>query len=338
MSEHFLQLSDAERSKILRALGPRLDRAPAVLEKDVWVCWVLQQLFTMPGRRQMAFKGGTSLSKVFGAIDRLSEDVDVTLDYRGLETSIDPFAPNLSKSQLKKFSESLKEFVRQHVFDLVVPYFRDRLATDFAGRAAKVEVSDDGEQVRIRYPTALGSHDDYLGNSVLLELGGRNITEPQEDHLVRPDIAPILPELEFPSAAVSVLSPLRTFWEKATLIHVECNRGEMRASAERLSRHWYDLAILADHPIGQAALADWTLLLAVVKHKKVFFNTSYANYDACSQGRLRLMPDEAMLASLREDFRSMVRAGMLHRSPPSFEQIENRLQALEAEINGDHPG
>lgn len=338
MPEHFLQLPDAERSKILRALGPRLDRTPAVLEKDVWVCWVLQQLFTMPGRRQMAFKGGTSLSKVFGAIDRLSEDVDVTLDYRGLETAIDPFASSLSKSQLKKFSESLKAFVRDHVFGLVVPYFRDRLDSGFAGRAAGLEVSEDGEQVRIRYPTALGSADEYLGNSVLLELGGRNITEPQEDHVVRPDIAPILPELEFPSASVSVLSPLRTFWEKATLIHVECNRGEMRASAERLSRHWYDLAILADHPIGYAALANRALLLAVVKHKTIFYNTSYANYDACSQGRLRLLPDAAMLSSLREDFRSMVRAGMFHGAPPSFEQIADRLQVLESDINGDQAG
>lgn len=52
---------------------------------DVWVCWVLQTLFTMPDRLPMAFKGGTSLSKVFGAIARFSEDVDITLDYRGLD-------------------------------------------------------------------------------------------------------------------------------------------------------------------------------------------------------------------------------------------------------------
>ena len=82
MPESFLHLQNQEQSQIYRALAPQLTRSPVVLEKDVWVCWVLQTLFTMPGRLPMAFKGGTSLSKVFGAIARFSEDVDVTLDYR----------------------------------------------------------------------------------------------------------------------------------------------------------------------------------------------------------------------------------------------------------------
>jgi len=63
-------------TSILNGLTPELGRAAIVLEKDVWVCWVLQQLFQMPGRLPMAFKGGTSLSKVFDAINRFSEDVD----------------------------------------------------------------------------------------------------------------------------------------------------------------------------------------------------------------------------------------------------------------------
>ncbi len=50
MPESFLHLSPTEQSQIYRALGPQLSRSPIVLEKDVWVCWVLQTLFTMPGR------------------------------------------------------------------------------------------------------------------------------------------------------------------------------------------------------------------------------------------------------------------------------------------------
>lgn len=79
MPESFLHLKPQEQSQIYRALAPQLARSPVVLEKDVWLCWVLQALFTMPGRLPMAFKGGTSLSKVFGAIARFSEDVDITL-------------------------------------------------------------------------------------------------------------------------------------------------------------------------------------------------------------------------------------------------------------------
>ncbi len=58
-----------------------------------------------------------------------------------------------------------------------------------------------------------------------------------------------------------------------------------RSNSERLSRHWYDLAMLADLVIGHEALADRDLLVDVIKHKKVFYNASYANYDACLEGQ-----------------------------------------------------
>ena len=99
MPESFLHLEREEQSQIYRALAPQLARSPVVLEKDVWVCWVLQTLFTMPDRLPMAFKGGTSLSKVFGAIARFSEDVDITLDYRGLDGTFDPFAAGVSRNR-----------------------------------------------------------------------------------------------------------------------------------------------------------------------------------------------------------------------------------------------
>ena len=71
----FLDLSAEEQSDILQTVAPQLARGASVLEKDIWVCWTLQALFSMPGTHPMAFKGGTSLSKVYGVIDRFSEDV-----------------------------------------------------------------------------------------------------------------------------------------------------------------------------------------------------------------------------------------------------------------------
>lgn len=334
MPESFLHLKAQEQSQIYRALAPQLARSPVVLEKDVWVCWVLQALFTMPGRLPMAFKGGTSLSKVFGAIARFSEDVDITLDYRGLDGSFDPFAEGVSRNRLKKFSEDLKSFVRDHAHGVVAPHFQKTLAAEFDAGAFQLEVSDDGEQLRVHYPTVLEAPGDYVGNSVLIEFGGRNITEPNEEHEVRPDIAEHVTALDFPRSKVSVLSPARTFWEKATLMHVECQRDEFRTGAERLSRHWYDLAMLADLAHGKAAVADRALLANVVKHKKVFYNASYANYDACLTGQLRLIPEDAAVAALRDDFQRMIGAGMFIGEPPSFDAIVDRLRALEAAING----
>lgn len=170
-----------------------------------------------------------------------------------------------------------------------------------------------------------------MGNSVLIEFGGRNITEPNEEHEVRPDIAEHVAELDFPRSTVSVLSPTRTFWEKATLIHVECQRDEFRTGAERLSRHWYDLAMLADLAHGQAAVADRALLADVVKHKKVFYNASYANYDACLAGQLRLIPEDAALAALRDDFQRMIGAGMFIGELAAFEMdYKSRANSAQA--------
>lgn len=335
LKEQFLQLDAQDQSQIYRALAPQLARSPIVLEKDVWVCWVLQCLFTMPDRLPMAFKGGTSLSKVFGVIARFSEDVDITLDYRGLDGSFDPFGEGVSKTKLKKFSESLKCFVRDYAYDVVKPYIQNSLIAEFGSHAEsfRLEISENGEQVRLHYPTVLEASGDYLGNSVLIEFGGRNITEPNAEHNVEPDIAQYLTDLTFPCSTVRVLSPARTFWEKATLMHVECQRNELRTGAERLSRHWYDLAMLANRDHGQTAIQDRALLEDVVKYKKAFYNAGYANYDACLIGQLRLIPKDEMLVALRDDFHRMISAGMFIDAPPTFEAIVDSLRELETIIN-----
>ena len=109
---------------------------------------------------------------------------------------------------------------------------------------------------------------------MLLVFGGRNVVDPNERHEIVPDLDAMTSDLDHPAATVTVLSPARTFWEKATLIHVECHRGRLAAGPERLSRHWFDLACLARHEAGHAALADRALLEDVVRHKTVFFNAS----------------------------------------------------------------
>lgn len=170
-------------------------------------------------------------------------------------------------------------------------------------------------------------------SSILIEFGGRNITEPNEEHEVRPDIAEHVTELDVPHSKVSMLSAERTFWEKAALIHVECQRDEFRTGAERLTRRWYDLAMLASQNHGQTAAANRALLVDVVKHKKTFYNTSHANYDACLAGQFRLIPKDAALAALRDDFQRMIGAGIFIGEPPAFNVIIDRLTKLEAKLN-----
>ena len=132
-----------------------------------------------------------------------------------------------------------------------------------------------------------------------------------------------------------MLAPTRTFWEKGTLVHVACNRADPRLDSDRQSRHWHDLSVLADHKIGEAVLADRKLLEDVVTHKSVFFHTSYARYDACLSGSLRLIPASALLQALRGDYQKMIANAMFDGEPPAFDSIIARLEKLEKQINGN---
>ena len=209
---------------------------------------MLHGLFTMPVRLPMAFKGGTSLSKVYSAITRFSEDVDVTIYYKSLDHSIDPFDPKVSRTARDKYTELLKAKLAEHTKNVIQPYF-EKLVTQLAEKPPKpITISDDGEKLFIPYPSRFGADE-----SVFLEFEGRNVISPNEEHPLRPYIAAKLPDLQFPEAIVSVLVPARTFWEKATLIHVACNRSDQKLDADRQSRHWHDLAVLADHTIGKTS-------------------------------------------------------------------------------------
>ena len=333
MTEAFLSLGVRDRGDILRTVAARSGRAAIILEKDIWVCWVLQALFSIPDPHPMAFKGGTSLSKVYGIIDRFSEDVDVTLDYRAFNDGFDPFADGASRNQIRLLSERLKECAANYIRDVVAPAVgaaADRLGAD--GRH-DIRIGDAGETIRFAYPSAVEDPRGYVRSEVVLEFGGRNVIDPNEPHVIVPDMAALTRDLEYPAAAVTVLSPVRTFWEKATLVHVECQRRRLADHPERLSRHWFDLTRLAAHDIGRAALADRALLEDVVRHKKVFFHAGSANYDRCLDGRLRLVPDDDQLAGLEADYDAMRAAAIVADHAPGFDALVEEIRILEADAN-----
>jgi len=223
--------------------------------------------------------------------------------------------------------------VKTYANEIIVPAIRQALENLPSADHHTVEVDETGEKIWISFPSVTEAHDEYLKSQVLIELGGRNVIDPNERHWISPDVAELTPEVDYPASEVVVLSPERTFWEKATLIHVECHRGQLKASAERLSRHWYDLVMLAQHVSGQAAIHNRELFEEVVRHKQVFFNASHANYEACLEGQLRLLPEAGILGALQADYEEMIRAGMMYQQPPSFDAIVDSIRRLEKEIN-----
>jgi len=77
------RLSTIDRSDIFADTALKMGVNEGIIEKDFWVCWALDVLFTdNEWKEQLNFKGGTSLSKAYGLIDRFSEDIDLILDWR----------------------------------------------------------------------------------------------------------------------------------------------------------------------------------------------------------------------------------------------------------------
>lgn len=329
-NESYFEIDNETQVEILQYYSNKLSMRDTILEKDIWLCWVLDVIFNIPNRHPMAFKGGTSLSKVFSAINRFSEDVDITLDYRFFDIS-HSFDPKMSKTKAKLFSQQLKECVKKYRDTTIVPALE--LALKDLPQSCNITVDDSGEKIWLSYPSVLSNSEPYIKESVLIELGGRNVIDPNEMHIVRPYVAKDNIELKLPEPNITVLSPQRTFWEKATLIHVECHRG-LRQNAERLSRHWYDLVKLYEQDIGQLAMDNYQLLEDVVNHKSIFFNTSYANYSDCLNHKFRLLPDNNDLSELRKDYTEMNNAGMIYdNSKFTFEYIIEKILEISDRLN-----
>jgi hypothetical protein len=97
-----LNLSEEERRTLFRNTAQKMGVHEAIIEKDFWVCFVLEYLFHQSRfKNHLIFKGGTSLSKCFGLIRRFSEDIDLILDWRilGYEKS-EPWAER-SKTKIE---------------------------------------------------------------------------------------------------------------------------------------------------------------------------------------------------------------------------------------------
>jgi hypothetical protein len=70
----------------------------------------------------LLFKGGTSLSKVFGAIERFSEDVDLSFDRAGLGFGGDSDPLNAPTGKRRKYGlEALGEMCRRVVRERLLP-------------------------------------------------------------------------------------------------------------------------------------------------------------------------------------------------------------------------
>lgn len=338
-------LPPKDRDALFGETGAARGVADTIIEKDFWVCWTLKRLFALQGAEfaSLVFKGGTSLSKAYGAIRRFSEDIDLSFARADLGYSgdRDPEKEGLSKKKAAQLIENLVGDVERHIAEKLFPALRHAIV-DQLGEPKKGEWSleidpGDAQTVNFHYPAALEATHyagmAYITPRVKLELGARGNPWPTEEKIIHPYAAEDFPDFfADPDTSIVVLSARRTFWEKATALHAEAHRPSESPTPQYFSRHYYDLAMLLDTDEGKTAATDFEILAQVAKHKTTFFRSGWASYDTAKPGSLRLMPDKARIKDLRADYRDMAPM-MFDDRPLSFDDILARIEKLQEAIN-----
>ena len=336
MAELWFSLSREDRAEALEVAAGRTGRPAHLLEKDVWIVWVLSAIYNSDLAEKLTFKGGTSLSKVYGIIERFSEDIDLTYDIRELVPDLlndgNPI-PATGKQQ-QKITSAVRARLPDWIETKVRPIIEAALASE--GLAATLRLDGQGkDKLVLEYPP-IKTGTGYASPTIQLEFGARATGEPHHFLPVSCDMATAIPEVTFPTARPLVMDAERTFWEKATAAHVYCKQGRLRG--ERYSRHWYDLAAMGKTVHADKACADRDLAKAVAEHKSVFFVEKDAegnriDYFAATSGQLQLIPEGASLAALEVDYRAMLEDGLLGNEGTIFAEIIEQCRALQDQAN-----
>ncbi len=333
MRLRFLELTSDERRLYIEQAAVQRNVSPVVLEKDFWVCWLLGILFESEFADSLVFKGGTSLSKVFGVIERFSEDIDLSLS----PTFLNLPKVGTSRNQANKWMTRAEAACGAAVRNQIRPVM-EAAVEGVLGKSAKAwfefltEPKTNSPLLLFHYPSSQPAGFDYLRCSVKLKFGSLTDQQPTGRHSIRPWVAEVLPAA-FPDwrCEVVALEIERSFWEKATILHTEYHRPAEKPTPDRFSRHFADTVALAKHPTANGAIGDHDLRNRVVGWKSQFFGSSWANYDEAKPGTFRLVPPPVRQTALQRDYQAM--RVMYLSEPASFDDILATLADLENRIN-----
>jgi hypothetical protein len=121
---------------------------------------------------RLLFKGGTSLSKIFHAINRFSEDIDLAVDYEalGFKEERDPRREGISKTRRAAILDEMMLECRRYIggdfLDVLKARCREILGATNAWTLAVSE--QDPNVVQFHYPTAITKNLDYVSPQVVL--------------------------------------------------------------------------------------------------------------------------------------------------------------------------
>jgi len=339
MNNYFLTLSHEDQKLAYQNAALTLKTEAVILEKDFWVSWLLGMLFSLPDiAPHLVFKGGTSLSKVFGVIDRFSEDIDLCLlpDFVGADTAgFDALTSRGKRDAAVMEMQALCSIKAQAVMmPALEAALVNALGSSAKGAWLRFEVDADAKSpiVYFAYPSTQGGGFGYLRREVKLELGTLTDQQPTGSYAIKPLLADAFEQLFVGWACtVTALELERTFWEKATILHAEFYRPAESPTPTRYARHYFDMARLLAQPQAALYLADKAQCQRVVDWKSRVFARSWARYDLAVHGTFRLVPTVQRQADLAQDYAAM--RPMFMTQPPSFAELMRRLGEAESVLN-----
>ncbi len=344
MNHQFAQLSAQDRKLAFDAASLGNAAQAVMVEKDFWVSWLLALLFSQPELApHLVFKGGTSLSKVFGVIDRFSEDIDLCLVPEFVGASAQDFDALASRTRRDAAVLDMQRLCGDKVQAVMQPLLEAQITQaigappkDDNGVAAwlhfEVDVDARSPILYFRYPSVHTDGFAYVRREVKLELGTLTDQQPTGQYPVQPILATVFPQVFTDwQCSVTALELERTFWEKATILHAEFHRPAALPTPDRYARHFADMARLLEHPRGPEYLADAAQCARVVLWKSRVFARSWARYDIAVPGSFRLAPAPERMAALANDY-SVMRQ-MFLTEPPPFDAVVATLRQAEAVLN-----
>ena len=332
----FIQLSSDERNLYCRQAAERMEipLPAAVIEKDFWVCWTLNLLNEIPELKgNITFKGGTSLSKAWGLIERFSEDIDIAINRKVFGQEPPHGAENAtSNTQRKTRLEELEDKNATFIKEVLLPILHEKIAGHLNPADFTLRLIEKGNEVNIEfeYPGTLKNELGGLLPVVLIELVPRADEIPNEERKITPIIYEVFEDLLGEgSFNISTLTPERTFLEKLLFIH-ETLEGFNKGS-ERKSRHYYDLLKLYKAGVFERIKNNRELLQMVVEHRQTFFRYNTLDYTGILSKGVRVLPKKESWTDWRGDYTRT--AVMIYNNIPSFEELMSFAEQLENEFN-----
>lgn len=326
----WLNLSIEEKKSIITQVSEESGLPFIAIEKDWWVCQCLNALFSSSIRDFLVFKGGTSLSKSWGLIERFSEDIDISIDRRYFN-----FEGEISKSQIRSLRRKSFQFISTNLLDELKQIFYEKgLSHLIELRNMPVKESDKDPHILELFYKSIYDSKDYIPRKVVIEIGSRSLIEPFEYCEINSAISSKVRSFGFEENGFLAPSvhPIRTFWEKVFLLHEEFSLPIHKIRVERLSRHLYDLSKMANSSCLEGVFSQADLFFYIAKHRSKFYNISGIDYTKHIPSLINLMPPESLIVEYEKDYKLM-QEYMIYGSSLSFDLLLESIYKIQTQIN-----